>query len=752
MDIVSNSPLLVMSRPYRTMRGAWCNLVICKATFLLSPTTSALASTQEAILEQDLRWEDKPDRSVFAPSDVVPFKRDVDVVLVGHAFAPGGQPVRSIMTRLCVGEVDKRIEVFADRLYTAHGELRDGQKITRARLRYERALGGPGTTNPVGMRHDKKDLFGSVSLANLQPPGLHVTHPDDLSEIIGYGPIAPEWPLRAVRLGHLATTFSPSNWYENVLPDDIDPSFFNVAPVDQRLREVRPDERILLEGLTADQPRFVTQLPGLQPSAVVERATGRRDPVPLRADTLWIETSRRICTLTWRGTVALGHPSEAGRIVVTLQAPETSRVYARHDPALLAMPMNMNDPDGGDTLSINVRSESRPATPFDPQKIAAPDTMDLNLDDPALVGDDEITFVQSDSVKTNTLPFVAAPRAGNDRTTQISPSAGRDNALPFASPSRPSAPSSPALPFVPPGGSSPGVPPGAAATPPARDLPFVTPTGPSTKSSSGSYSPQHATTPLFPAKPAPAPQPVAPPPVFPVQPAPPPLPAPVFPVATPAAATPSFAVVGTATNFPASPTLVAPPPPPPIDVLPEAPPMIGPLATPDMVVRTAPTADSTTPGVVEKPRDAVTETPPVADEDDTIERCARLSASIARRKEDRDKILESDKLDDARFKAMQTRWNDAITTETSKGKTKLLEKFDDAYVMRLEEERGPIRPEEFAQIVVAAERGVVEPTLKDLGLPQSSLMRIERVYLRRTMANLELSQRVTRAIEAARDS
>ena len=93
------------------MRGARFVLVVCKATFLLAPTTATLSGAQDPILDEDKRWDDKPDRSVFAPADIVPFKRDVDLVLVGHAFAPGGAPSRSIMTRICVGDVDKSIVI-----------------------------------------------------------------------------------------------------------------------------------------------------------------------------------------------------------------------------------------------------------------------------------------------------------------------------------------------------------------------------------------------------------------------------------------------------------------------------------------------------------------------------------------------------------------------------------------------------------------------------------------------------------------
>ncbi|HRI71116.1 MAG TPA: DUF2169 domain-containing protein, partial [Polyangium sp.] len=511
MEIVSHCPLLVASRPYRTVRGARFVLVICKGTFQLTPSTATFGAAPEPIHEIDQRWDDKPDRSVFAPSDIVPFKRDADVVLVGHAFAPGGQPARSIMTRLCVGDVDKCVEVFGDRLYTPHGELRDGPKISRARLRYERAVGGPGTTNPVGMRHDKKDLFGSIAMASLQPPGLHVTRPDELSEPVGYGPIAPDWPTRTSRLGHWAATFSPTHWFDDALPDDIDPSFFNVAPPDQRLREIRPDERIVLEGLMADQPRFVTQLPSLLPQAVVERVNGKRDPLRLRADTLWIDTNRRLCTVTWRASLALTQPADTGRIVVTLGAPETSRVFARIDPALLAMPMPSTGPDAGATVSVNLHGKSRPVTPFDPQTIAAPETFDLP-DDPAFMEDDAITFVQDDDVKTATLPFVASPHASNDRHSNV-PQAAVDKALPFAAPVR--APSSPGLPFAPPPAPASG----------ARDLPFSTPPNPATPFDSA----------VFPVPPRPpiAPPPLAPPSRPPITPpqmvAPPAPPAPVGP-------------------------------------------------------------------------------------------------------------------------------------------------------------------------------------------------------------------------------
>ena len=67
--------------------------------------------------------------------------------------------------------------------------------------------------------------------------------------ITGYGPIAPSWPTRQSRLGHLAGHVDATRWYEAPLPDGLDPLFFNVAPRDQEIPEIRPDERIVLEAL-----------------------------------------------------------------------------------------------------------------------------------------------------------------------------------------------------------------------------------------------------------------------------------------------------------------------------------------------------------------------------------------------------------------------------------------------------------------------------------------------------------------------
>ncbi|HVY48110.1 MAG TPA: DUF2169 domain-containing protein, partial [Minicystis sp.] len=147
-------PLRATGLHWQAQHGGWVLTIVAKGTFDLAPGESRLSDRQEDVGEEDNHWNDDPQRSVYAPSDLAPFKPRADVVLVGHAFSPRGEPVRSLVARVVVGELDKSIEVVGERLWTVDGELREGARFAKMPLRYERAAGGPESWNPVGMRTD----------------------------------------------------------------------------------------------------------------------------------------------------------------------------------------------------------------------------------------------------------------------------------------------------------------------------------------------------------------------------------------------------------------------------------------------------------------------------------------------------------------------------------------------------------------------------------------------------------------------
>jgi hypothetical protein len=331
MDVLCLAPFRVGTLPWQPKPGAHALTVVCKATFRLAPGECALAEMQEQLNEADDHWSDDPARSLYAASDLVPRKARADVMLVGHAFAPRGEPVRSLTARLSVGPLDKEIEIFGDRAWTRDGALREGTRLSKMPLRYERAAGGPGTWNPVGVRTGPgapADAQGNVALPNLQPPGSTPTDRGAVLAPIGYAPIAADWPGRRNKAGG---AIDRDRLRQGPLPEELDFGYFNAAPPDQQIPQIRDNERITLQNLSREHPRLVTSLPAVRPRAYAQRPGSSGIPgkeIGLRADTLWIDTDRGLCTLTWRGQLTLGAAGERGRVLVVLERPGEKLSFA----------------------------------------------------------------------------------------------------------------------------------------------------------------------------------------------------------------------------------------------------------------------------------------------------------------------------------------------------------------------------------------------------------------------------------------
>ena len=320
MQVVSLSPFRAGSVLWRPRPDRWTLTIVCKGTYALAPGESGLAAEQEDVNERDDFWDDDARRSVHAPSDLAPFKPRADVVLVGHAFAPRSEVARSLVTRLIIGELEKAIEVYCPRVATREGELREGPRWSKMPLRYEYAAGGHDTWNPVGIRPDAvPDAYGQRALPHLQPPGLHVVHGSELFAPVGYGPIASTWLLRREKLGRRAEGWSDEGWTRVPLDDDFDGEFFQAAPPDQQLETLHDDASIVLEYLHPDHPRLTTKLPGLHPHAFVDIPGSPPRDLVMTADTLWIDTDRGLCTVTWRGQVAVDGPDHPGRVVIAIE-------------------------------------------------------------------------------------------------------------------------------------------------------------------------------------------------------------------------------------------------------------------------------------------------------------------------------------------------------------------------------------------------------------------------------------------------
>ncbi|UQA62403.1 DUF2169 family type VI secretion system accessory protein [Polyangium aurulentum] len=462
MEVVSVCPFRVASLVWQPRRGGWVLSVVCKATYDLAPVQARLAVEQDEPNEGDNHWDDDPARSIYSPSDLVPFKVRADVVLVGNAFAPRGEPARSIMTRLVVGSIDKSIEAFGERVFGQDGSLREGNRVSKVPLRYERAAGGPETHNPVGVRQDlPPDAYGAAPVPNLQPPGLLVASRADTITPTGYGPIAPTWPSRMEKLGAYASVLGNARWSEHPVPDDIDPSYFNCAPHDQQIDTLRDSERIVLENLHPQHARLVTSLPGLHPRAFILRPGAGAQDLAMKCDTLWIDTDRGQCTVTWRGQIGLDRPNALGRVVVAMEEPGQRLSWSDVERALTASASVQIVDEQTDATSIETLPETPgPAGRRPPPLPPRPGTLPFHP--------------PSDAPAKPTSPGLDALRGMNTsgvRRDESDPSARRsaNTGLPFVAPSNapPVAPAPQAAGLPRPGDASPPWLAGARASQPS---------------------------------------------------------------------------------------------------------------------------------------------------------------------------------------------------------------------------------------------------------------------------------------------
>jgi hypothetical protein len=192
--------------------------------------------------------------------------------------------------------------------------------------------------------------------------------------------------------------------------------------------------------------------------------------------------------------------------------------------------------------------------------------------------------------------------------------------------------------------------------------------------------------------------------------------------------------------------------PPAASEAPAPPPMIGPLATAEMAARPAaraPSTESAAEVVPEKPQLEKPAEPELPLERYPLERCAAITASMARRKAERGAILEQNELTAEVWAGLEQHWAEVIQKDLERGKMGSLRAFDAAYVGRLEEERGPVTVEEYARLVVAGERGTEMEVLDALGLPRGAMIRIKRVWDARTVGDAALGRRVRKAVVVA---
>lgn len=252
----------------RDKDGAEVWLVAVKGTFLIDPDGAVrLAEEQEPVRMPPEFRGDPSETSLLYDSDLVHKKNATDVLVHGHAYAPGGRPATQVDVTLKLGPIQKTLRVIGDRLWknSVLGlTMSRPESFTKMPLTYERAFGGTDTlsenpkdhawepSNPVGRGFaTRAEHLFDTPVANVETPNRPIKQWKDRPPRAGFGPVAGHWSPRI----ELAGTYD-EKWQKErlpLLPEDFNEGFHQCAPEDQQVQGfLRGGEQVELYNLTPD--------------------------------------------------------------------------------------------------------------------------------------------------------------------------------------------------------------------------------------------------------------------------------------------------------------------------------------------------------------------------------------------------------------------------------------------------------------------------------------------------------------------
>jgi hypothetical protein len=320
VPITPLGPITAATVPFRA-HGRLQLTAIVKATFALAPEARMTIAVPDPILATEV--PDPSGRGLRSAGDLAPYLGETDVLLTGHA---------EVLPTFLAPEIRVWLAV-----------IRDGV------ARVDRWL----------------ELDAS---ARVGPARGHV-------HIDGAGPLSREWPRRSQFLEGLDARRLHAPLVD--IPEGLDWTYFQAAPVEQRMELLRGDEWLVLGGIYAQRPRLRTQLPEARGVARLYRR-GESLPregasIALVADMLVIDVDRRCASILWRGHTSV-EEAELGslHVVAGVELPGRPIPWADPFPAEQPAPSAEAESLFEGTMFVPVELAQKlaaaPATPFVKQK------------------------------------------------------------------------------------------------------------------------------------------------------------------------------------------------------------------------------------------------------------------------------------------------------------------------------------------------------------------------------------------------
>jgi hypothetical protein len=318
------------------------DVLVVRATFDFASEgeTMTLADTQTPIGfsdEFDGPAETSPLRAVVAEDgDLLPYKPGTDVLVLGHAQAPGAAPHTDWLAGIRVGPVRKMLHLHGPRQWHKNWlgwKVGAATPVTRVPLDYRLAYGGcidiPAHLSPDGepdtLKHDSNPagcgwLPDSKALKQLAKPARQyvskwlesqttlqapqilavdspLSHPEQNTAPQGLGPLARWWAPRVALQGSYDDAWRANRY--PLLPNDFDAHYYQSAAPDMVAKpHLAGDEIATLIGLLSTNVHM--RLPGWRIIAAVKHTSGEHTVSLPLLDTVRFDLDSQQASLVWR--------------------------------------------------------------------------------------------------------------------------------------------------------------------------------------------------------------------------------------------------------------------------------------------------------------------------------------------------------------------------------------------------------------------------------------------------------------------
>ncbi|WP_210168498.1 DUF2169 domain-containing protein [Methylobacterium sp. Leaf469] len=336
--------------------------VICaRGRYELSVDGAMRLADDQALVLSDV-YEGDPQRTpLVRVADLIPYKPEADVTLLGTAYAPKGTPARSWEVALAVADYEVRLRVHGPRAWEPAlkflkptWKLGAAEPTTTVPLDYRLASGGRvigdaegavDARNPIGLGllHIEFTRIGKPWRApQIDSADASVESPFTTPPPQGFGPVPPFWSSRQRRAGTYDEAWQ--NAPERRLPGDFDYRFYQTAPAALALPHLAGNETVRLDGLVPGGGRVAFTLPGVALVAHHYWFDGRQVSARLALDGVHLDLRRADgpwwVDLTWRSLVA-ACPAYDGAVLAQVPCGEaanlpTSGAFGLVEPEVVA--------------------------------------------------------------------------------------------------------------------------------------------------------------------------------------------------------------------------------------------------------------------------------------------------------------------------------------------------------------------------------------------------------------------------------